>query len=48
MIYRPEITKCDFDPTNQSVRFFVGKDGKKNYKKIKWPPNGRRFGKTIF
>ena len=33
MIYRPEITKCDFDPTNQSVRFFVGKSGKKRFVK---------------
>jgi hypothetical protein len=33
MIHRPEITKCDFDPTNQSIRFFVGKNGKKRFVK---------------
>jgi hypothetical protein len=33
MIYRHEITKCDFDPTNQSARFFVGKSEKKRFVK---------------
>ncbi len=38
MIYNPKISRCDFDPTNQSVRFFVGKDGKKKFiKKLNGP-----------
>ncbi len=31
MIYNPKISKCDFDPTNESIRFFVGKSGKKRF-----------------
>ena len=50
MIYNPKISKCDFDPTNQSVSFILGKSsGKKNKNnRFGWPPNGKRFGKTIF